>query len=67
MSEPDDLDWLVSLWEAVDALSRVHRALVRRIQADNDCVPTGVDCNMRSGGKPCACILEAKHQIHEHP
>lgn len=49
------------------ALSRCGRALMVRVQLDNDCALTGVDCRARAGGKPCSCTLEARNEVENAP
>lgn len=46
-------------------ISVLHRALMRRVQEDNCCTITGIDCNVRGGGRLCSCSLEAKGEL-EH-
>jgi hypothetical protein len=63
MSEPDPSPARVSA--ALAEVSRLHRALMRRVQADADCEPTGIDCNARGGAALCSCSLQAKAEADE--
>lgn len=44
-------------------ISALHRALMRRVQEDNCCRATGVDCNVRVGGMFCSCSRKAQDEI----
>ena len=43
--------------------SATRHALLRRIQEDNSCHPTGFDCNNRGVGRLCACSVKMQDEM----
>lgn len=54
---PDELSALLG------EVERLRRALMCRVQRENGCSETGVDCDIRRGAGLCSCSLEAHDEV----